>query len=142
MASIEEAMSAGLGGYGPIQAVVSDRVYDTILPPASPLPAITFQMLGDRERPHSTGLAASHPYFVQVDGWARTAAERRALWLAIRDRMQTLRGNFGGLVVHRCLRDIPPFNTIEPSLDGGPTPIHRVVSRWTAHVAEPSAVTL
>lgn len=139
MASIEEACNA-FGKRPAIAAVVGPRVYDSVLPPETALPALVFTVLAPRELVHSKGIEASRAWFVQWDAYGADGADMRRL-VAVRDaELNIWRGPAGGITVNRALRDGLPFKTLEPPLSGGPNQIHRNVSRWAIHVVEPEAV--
>ncbi len=140
MASIEEAFNDLLTKDSAIIAQVQDRAYDTILPPETKMPAITFQDVSEAYYLHSTGTEAAHPVWVQVDCWGTNARERRVLKLVVHQRLRLWTGNYGGLRINRAILE-SSFNTVELRDGTAPGPFFRNVSRWAVHVVESGVVT-
>ncbi len=139
MASFEEAIAGLLTTRESITRHVADRVYDTVLPdfrdPTGRLPAVTFQVVNRDDRPHFTGYAPEYPVDVQVDVWATTAAERRAVAAVTRTAIQEWSGPWGGLTVRRAFK-VSDFDGMEPRDDGAPAPTFRNTQRWTVWVRQ------
>jgi len=134
MASIEEAVATMLTTRATVTALVADRVYDTVLPefsdPSAALPAVTFQVISRQDEPHFTGYCPETATSVQIDIWARTAAERRAVSAAVRTGIQEWSGSWGGLTVRRAFKD-SDFDGMEGRDDGGARPTYRNTQQWT-----------
>lgn len=137
MASFEEALTALLNARKSIEALVGDRTYDSVLPPDTAFPAITWQLIGDKPLLHSRGQEAAHQVLVQFDVWARTAASRRDVVAALRPVLTSWRGPWGGIQVTRAFF-VPGsgLNTTEDWGAGTPLPIFRHISRWNVWVVE------
>lgn len=140
MASVQEAFAQFFATDGEILAVIGERSFDSVLPPNARIPAAVFNIFGPRDLTHSRGVEAAKTYFAQLDLFAPDAGVLRPVVATTHGRMRLFRGSWGGIQVHRALLDGMPFHTLEPALNGGPTPYHRNVSRWELLVAEPTAV--
>lgn len=141
MASFEEAIAGLLATRDTITALIGTRAYDSVLPndgtSASSYPAVTFQVLDRRDEPHFGGRAAEHSVTCQVDTWALTGADRRAVSVVLRDALHSWRGPWGGVTVRRAFKQ-SDFDSTEDWGDGGPVPIFRNTQRWTVWINEPS----
>lgn len=93
MTAVEIAVAEHLEGTGAVAALVSDRVFQLVIPEGATLPAIRVQLIDDPRRYHLRGSDGAHRALVQVDAYAGEAsgedpyAEAAAVADAIDDAM-------------------------------------------------------
>ena len=75
----ERALRSRLLAAAPIAAFVSARVDWDERPQGKPLPAITLQTIDEPTVQHFDGIDRTQEALVQIDAWAATAADRKAL---------------------------------------------------------------
>jgi hypothetical protein len=84
MAELEEVLFTHLTGFAGLSALVAARVYPLLLPQVPTYPALTYQRI---DSPHegvmggATDIARTR---VQVDSWAETYAEAKAVATQVR----------------------------------------------------------
>jgi hypothetical protein len=84
---MEGALRARLLAAAPITALVAQRVYWVDRPQASALPAITLQIIDEDRAQHMQGFHGLQRVVVQVDGWASSYGQGKALKEAIVDAL-------------------------------------------------------
>lgn len=79
MADMETALRARLLAAAPVAALVGQRVTWVERPQASGLPAITLQNVTDERVQNFSGFNGLQPGYVQIDVWATSYAQAKAL---------------------------------------------------------------
>lgn len=102
--TVEAALRAYLVGNSGVHALVGERVYTQTMPQDGQLPAITFQRVStvavNSRADNSFGQVR-----VQIDGWADSDWETKALRAAIRSAMKGFKMASGPRVSGARLRD-------------------------------------
>lgn len=140
MASFEEAIYARLGNPGDLRRAALGPVFDTTPKQGTPTPYHTFQVLDDRDEVHFGGTDATHPTFVQVDGWYPTAAARRVGRRYLAEILRSWSGEWGGIRIERAFVEFNT-NTTEPGEDGKSLPVFRNIQRWKVLVTDAAIAT-
>lgn len=89
---IEVALRSHLVGFAAVAALVGTRVHPTILPQAPALPAITYQLITERNVYSSVGHSGLTGPLIQVDSWAETFLEAAQLADAVKDALHAFNG--------------------------------------------------
>lgn len=79
----EGALRARLTGAAAVTAIVAQRIYWVDRPQAQPLPAITLQIIDEPRDQHMGGFQNLQFVLVQIDIWATTYAQGKALKEAV-----------------------------------------------------------
>jgi hypothetical protein len=79
----EGALRSRLTGAGAVTSLVAQRIYWVDRPQASALPAITLQIISEPREQHMGGFHSRQFVLVQVDGWATSYSQGKALKEAI-----------------------------------------------------------
>lgn len=74
---------------------IGGRMYPETLPQMPTLPAITYQVISEWRRPTMHGTDALPRTRVQVDCWAKTSLEARAIADAVKDAVDGFQGLMG-----------------------------------------------
>jgi hypothetical protein len=80
---MEAALRARLLAAGPVTALTGQRVDWVERPQGAALPAVTLQLIEDARAQHMEGFSGAQRAVVQVDAWATTYAQGKALKEAI-----------------------------------------------------------
>jgi hypothetical protein len=79
----EGALRARLLAAAPVTEIVGQRIYWEERPQNAPLPAITLQYVVDARDQHMGGFQAVQRKLIQIDVWATTYAQKKALKEAV-----------------------------------------------------------
>lgn len=103
IANIEEAIYSALAGNGILTALVLTRIYPLDVPQEAILPYVVFSKTGGiRHSAMGTDLSLMESR-IEVEIWADSLKEARAVADAVRGVMQRWRGTYGGVVVQDSL---------------------------------------
>lgn len=105
MAEVEEAIHSRLIGFAGLAALVEARVYPAKLPQGVTYPAVRYARIsGPRARSHDGASGLATPRF-QIDAWAKTYSEAKAVAKQIRLAMDNFKGTVAGVVIHAAFLD-------------------------------------
>jgi hypothetical protein len=89
-----------------IGALAGDRVYPTVRPQDSGLPAVTYSHVSGRPSNSLDGYTSGlQRFLMQIDCWAKSHSEVMALATAVRDRMNTAAATFSTVITEYPLLD-------------------------------------
>lgn len=80
---MEEALIALLLGTGPVEAIVDDRIWPTWRPQGSPTPSVTLTVISRSPQYHASGASGLDQYRIQLDVFAESYGEAKALSRAV-----------------------------------------------------------
>jgi hypothetical protein len=92
---ISPGIVAYLGTQSGVTDLVSTRIYPTVLPQASTLPAITITQIDDMRNGTFAGPDGLPGTLLQLDLWAGTKASANALYEAVRAALDGMTGTAG-----------------------------------------------
>lgn len=96
---IEEALQGYLEGHAGVSALVSNRVYPSMLRQNSTLPAVTYTRIsGEHDYVHRGPIGRARPRF-QIDAWGSTYANVKSVAEQVKLAMMAFIGTFSGVVV-------------------------------------------
>lgn len=90
----------------PLAALVGNRVYPGLLPPAPVLPAVTFDPVSGAAHYHMGGASGLRDRRVQFDVWARTADERDAVGAALIATLSAYAGTVAGVAIQGAFLEL------------------------------------
>lgn len=100
--TIEAAIHARLSGWSDLAALVADQIYPLTAPQNAVPPFITYQRVSaPRLRSTTGGSGQANPRF-QIDAWAATYAEVKALAQQVRLALDNFRGAVAGVTIRSC----------------------------------------
>lgn len=102
---IEAALYTKLTGDSAVAALVSARVYNTRLPQKPTYPAVAYARISTGETMAHDGPVGYETARFQIDSYAQTFSEARALADAVRDCLNGLHATVGGVVIHAVILD-------------------------------------
>jgi hypothetical protein len=80
-----------------VSALVSTRVYPTVLPQAAVLPAITYRRVDGFSDLTATTAGGYEQDRLQLDSWAQSASQAQAVAKAVRDALHGFAGDVSGV---------------------------------------------
>jgi hypothetical protein len=98
--TIEEALVAHLGSYGPLVALIGDRLYPSTLPQEVAWPAVTYQFISDlRGYTHTSGDDHLPTERVQIDCWSPDYLTTVQVSAAVKAALSGFTGTMGDVSV-------------------------------------------
>ena len=105
MAEVEDAIYSRLIGFAGLSALVGIRVYPSLLPQKVTYPAVRYSRVsGERLRSHSGASGLAMPRF-QIDAWAETYDEAKAVAKQIRLALDNFSGTVATVKIHAAFLD-------------------------------------
>ena len=98
-ADFEAVFLSVLQGNAALKALVGDRVFALIIPDGTYLPCVTFQRISGMPANTVGGRSGREEIEMQVDVWARTYAEAKAVTKAVRDAVPARGAVFGAHLI-------------------------------------------
>lgn len=98
-ADFEAVFLAALQDNDDLKALVGDRVFALIIPDGTYLPCVTFQRISGTPANTLGGRSGLEEIEMQVDVWARTYAEAKAVAKAVRDAVPARGAVFGAHLI-------------------------------------------
>ncbi|MBP4051998.1 DUF3168 domain-containing protein [Chromobacterium violaceum] len=108
-----------------VAALVGDRVYPVELPDEPVLPAVAYQVIGERPRRGGKRIPGLRSSSLQLSIVAADYDAAYAVAWAVRRQLEGWRGEVGGLVLYDAME--------EDSQDAGDAAPHLVAMTWRVH---------
>lgn len=137
MATFHEALHAYMVRASGLSAFFGPSIYNDVLAQGSPYPALTWQVVDDRDVQRFDGVDDDHPVTVQFDVWALNGADRREGARLVRLAMLRFAGTWAAINVTRPTKD-SDFDSTWERADAASTPGSRNTQRWTVWICDPS----
>ena len=137
MATFHEALHAYLTRGTDLKTFFKDGIYNDVLAQGTSYPALTWQVVDDRDVQRFDGVDDDHPVSVQFDVWALNGADRREGARRVRLAMLRFHGKWADIDVTRPMKDSDFDSTWERG-DAAATPGSRNTQRWTVWICDPS----
>ena len=108
--TFEADFKSHLQSDGTISGTVNDRIYPSVMPQSSTLPAITYSFVSGNPQTSIDGFTSGvSRYGIQIDCWASSYSSVIALALAVRNRLKTNAATFSIVIT-----EYPLFDDYEP----------------------------
>lgn len=140
MATFHESMHAYLDTGSGLRTFFGDRIYNDVLKQGTGYPALTWQVVDDRDVERFDGVDDDHPVTVQFDVWALSGADRREGARRLRESMHRWSGRWAAIDVTRPSKE-SDFDGVWERGDAASTPGLRNTQRWTVWICDPSLTT-
>lgn len=85
-----------------ITDLIVQRVFPVMAPDGTVLPYLTYQTISDNSINHATGATETNQCRIQVDLWAQTYAESKALATAVKTALKNWTDSGGSPVISSC----------------------------------------
>lgn len=137
MATVHEALTSWLTSGSGLSTFFGTRMYDTQLKQGTAYPALTWQIVDDRDVQRFDGVDDDHPVQIQFDVWAETGADKRDGARNLRLALARWRGTWASIDVFRPFKE-SDFDSTWDRADASSVPGFRNTQRWTVWICDPS----
>jgi hypothetical protein len=105
--SLREDIHTRMSNYANLTALVSTRIYHSILPQNTPYPAVTYQTISGGEQIHTMNSDAGHPAHprIQVSSWGLTQESAENVAAQVSACLKDFSGAMGNSTVQRIFQE-------------------------------------